>query len=94
MTKVLFTPAAERDVVDIWLNVALESPIAADRLVDQIHDRALQLIGFPELGPENPEISNGMRFLTSGRYLILYRIANAHMEIVRVLHGARDLSLL
>lgn len=92
MAKVLFTPAAESDLDDIWFNVALDSPAAADRLIDNIHHRALQLGDFPELGPAQHEISQGMRSLNSGVYLILYRITDKHVEIVRVVHGARDLS--
>ncbi|MGE0280248.1 MAG: type II toxin-antitoxin system RelE/ParE family toxin [Rhizobiaceae bacterium] len=57
-----------------------------------MRDRAKQLADFPELGAAHHEIANGVRFLTSGRYLILYRIDDRQVEIVRVLHGARDVS--
>ncbi|MBN9071231.1 MAG: type II toxin-antitoxin system RelE/ParE family toxin [Rhizobiales bacterium] len=92
--RVVFTPAAEADLDDIWLNVALESPRAADKLIDDIRDRTSPLFDFPELGSARPEIAAEMRVLTEGAYLILYRIVEDGVEIVRVIHGARDLTAL
>lgn len=92
MASVVFSPASELDLDEIWLNVALESPSAADRLVDAIGSRAAQLATFPELGPARPDIAEGMRVLTQAAYLVLYRVTDKQVEIVRVIHGARDLS--
>lgn len=94
MSKVRFQPAAEADLDDIWLTIGLNSPAAADRTVDAIYNRSMQLVDFPELGPERPEIADGLRSLVQGHYLILYRIAETSVEIVRVIHGARDLNTL
>ena len=91
---VRFQPAAEKDLDEIWLTVALNSPGVADRVIDAIRDRVAPLSDFPELGPERPEIAPGMRVLVEGNYLILYRVTEEAVEIVRVVHGARDLAAL
>jgi toxin ParE1/3/4 len=91
---VVFSPAAEADLDDIWLNIALENPAAADRLIDAVRERAGQLSEFPELGRSRPDIAEAARSLNVGNYLILYRIVTRTVEVVRVVHGARDLTKL
>lgn len=92
--KVEYQPAAESDLDDIWLTIALNNPVAADRVIDAIHDRAKLLSDFPELGPERPDIAPDLRVLVEGSYLILYRFTETSVEIVRVVHGARDMTAL
>ena len=91
---VRFRPAAEADLDEIWLTVALNDIRAADRVIDAIRDRVLPLSEFPELGPQRPELAPGMRVLVEGNYLILYRIAEGAIDIVRVVHGSRELAAL
>ena len=91
---VVFSPAAEADLDDIWLNIALENPAAADRLIDAITERTKQLSEFPELGRLRPDIAEAARSLNVGNYLILYHVAARSIHIVRVVHGARDLTKL
>jgi toxin ParE1/3/4 len=91
---VVFSPAAERDIDDIWLNIALENPAAADRLIDSIGQRSEQLAEFPELGRLRPDIAEDARSLNVGSYIILYRIAKRTVEVIRIVHGARDLTML
>jgi toxin ParE1/3/4 len=45
----------------------------------------------PGLGSRRDYIREGMRLWTMGVYLILYRIQAEGVEIVRVVHGRRDL---
>ena len=87
---VVRTPAAEEDLIDIWCSIALDAPRAADRVLDRIADRIGQLAAFPDLGPLRPDIAGDARALVEGNYLILYRHDGATVEIVRVVHGARD----
>jgi len=84
--------AAKQDIGDIWLGIAVHNRDAAERVVQRIDVRIRSLADFPELGPERPEISPGMRVLVEGNYLILYRVTEKSVEIVRVVHGARDLT--
>lgn len=91
---VVRSPAAEDDLIDIWFGIATDSPLAADRFLDAIAARILQLATFPESGPQRPDIGAEVRALTIGNYLVLYRLAEQRVEIVRVVHGARDVSTL
>jgi toxin ParE1/3/4 len=43
------------------------------------------------MGPARDDIRPGQRYLVSGSYLLLYRILGDDIEIVRIVHGRRDL---
>lgn len=92
--QIIRSPAAENDLVDIWLAIAEGSPRAANHFLDAIAERILQLAAFPESGSLRPDIGVDARALTIGNYLILYRLAGGQIEIVRIVHGARDVSSL
>ena len=51
MIRIVRSPAAEQDLLDIWCTVAVDNPRAADRLLDSIAERIFQLAQFPEFGP-------------------------------------------
>ena len=91
MARVRRTARARADLDDIWLNVALDSPRAADRLVDRIVARCQALADHPRLGPARPQIAPDARMLVVGDYLLLYRVSDDDVEVVRVVHGARRL---
>ena len=94
MGRILRTPRAGADLEDIWLYVAQDSIPAADRLIDRLVGRCQGLALHPRLGPARPDIAPDARMLTLGDYLILYRIRGDDVEIVRVVHGARQLETL
>jgi toxin ParE1/3/4 len=85
------TRQAEEDLVGIWIYIAADNPGAADRLLDEIESKAQLLAVNPELGQARPDIADELRYLPVGRYLILYRVIDRGIEIVRVVHGARRL---
>jgi toxin ParE1/3/4 len=88
------TRRAEQDLIDIWLWIAADSPSAADRLLARIDSTCRRLAEHPRLGPARPDIAADARAFVVGRYLVLYRLTDNGIEIVRVVHGARDLPAL
>ncbi len=85
------SPRAVDDVFAIWSYIAERDETAADALIDRIDEKLRRLEIHPLLGPNRSGFGPGIRSLTSGRYVLWYRpIANG-IELVRVLHGARDL---
>ena len=91
MGRVIITPRARADLDEIWSHIALDSPSAADRLIDRIVARCQGLADHPHLGPARLEIAADARGLVIGDYLTLYRVLGADAQIVRVVHGARRL---
>lgn len=85
------TARADEDLIDIWTYIARDNRAAADRLLDTIERRWQQLARHPSSGVARDDMAPGLRHLTAGRYLILYRIGRDRIEILRVLHGRRKI---
>jgi toxin ParE1/3/4 len=91
MAALFFTRQAQEDLIDIWLHIAADDPGAADRVLDRLEQAAMNLAENPRMGPARDDIRPGLRYLVSDTYLILYQLAEDGVEIVRVVHGRRDL---
>jgi toxin ParE1/3/4 len=82
---------AEQDLEEIWFTIAGDNVAAADALLDRIEAKCELLATHRELGRARPEIREGLRSFTVGNYILFYRTEPGGIELVRVLHGARDL---
>jgi toxin ParE1/3/4 len=91
VASVTVTPRAATDLEEIWLAIALDSPAAADKLLRRIAAKLQRLAEFPDMGASRPEIAPSAKILVEGNYLILYESVGNDVEVVRVVHGARDL---
>jgi toxin ParE1/3/4 len=85
------TRRAARDLLDIWRHIADHDPGAADRMVRALDAKAVLLSENPRIGPARPDVAEGLRYFPVGRYVLLYREIAGGVEIVRCVHGARDL---
>ena len=96
MAQVIKTPQAELDLTDIWLYVAEDSEQAASELLRRIDRIASDLAQMPQRGTPREELTAGigLRSVPVGNYLIFYRPIEPGIEILRVLHAARDLDAL
>jgi toxin ParE1/3/4 len=91
LNKVVLSEIAEIDLIDIWSFVARDDPTAADRLIDQIHDRFRLLAATPKMGRLRPELNESIRSFVVAQYVIFYRKGARLIEVARVLHGHRDI---
>lgn len=67
----------------------------ADRLVDSITDRFYLLATHPNIGrTRDQDLRPGLRSFAVAEYVILYRVQDEDVLILRVLHGSRDISAL
>ncbi len=85
------TAQAEEDLIEIWIYIAQDNPGAADCVLDNIEQHFHALSDNPLMGRLSPDIAPELRYFTVGNYLILYRAVQDGIQIVRVIHGARDL---
>jgi len=85
------TAKSEEDLIEIWLYIAQDNPAAADRVLEDMEHRFIMLADNPQMGRYRPDIAPELRYFISGKYLILYRTPTDGVQIVRVIHGARDL---
>lgn len=92
---VLRRPAAVSDIIELADYISLDSQTAAERFLLALEDSLDLLARQPKVGTER-ELPNGMiirwwRVRGFAAHLISYREPEAHVEILRVLHGARDI---
>jgi toxin ParE1/3/4 len=88
---VVFSPAAEADLLEIADYIAEDSPRRAATFVDELEEKCEAAGRTPGIGTERPELGDGIRMLPHGRYLVFYREADGGVRIERVLHSARDI---
>jgi toxin ParE1/3/4 len=91
MARIVHSPAAEDDLLEIWLGLAANNVSAAERLMDDL-DVATQLLATqPLIGKGRREFGAGIRSFPVRDYVLVYRPILNGVELVRVVHGARDL---
>jgi len=91
MSRLMKRPEAESDLDEIWWHIAQDSPDNADRFLDRIQESCLGLADFPQMGTARNELKAGLRCQPIGNYLIFYFPLEDGVDIVRVLHGSRDI---
>ena len=93
---VLRSPQSDSDLDSIWYYVATESGSeeAANRLIDSITERFLLLANYPNVGRPRTDLRPGLRSFPLGDYVIIYRVQDEDVVIVRVLRGSRDIQAL
>ena len=91
MHQVRISPRASADLIEIWDYIADDSPANADAFVDRLYE-LLQVLGRqPGSGRRRDELAPEMQSFPFGRYIVFYRVITKSIEVVRVLHGARDI---
>jgi toxin ParE1/3/4 len=92
MRKVLFSPEAIEDLENIWVYIAQNSPTQADCFLDKLETLCKEDLSlFPQIGSGRDYLSPGVLALPFRNYMIYYRCIEERVEIVRVLHGSRDM---
>ena len=91
MPAVVRSRKADEDLQSIWKYVAERNPTSADRLLDKFARRWAQLEAHPMSGLAREDIGRGARHLIVGEYLILYRVGEEGVVIMRVIHGRRSI---
>lgn len=91
MPRVVVSPAARTDLTDIWRYIADDNPAGADEFLDLIERTCRVLADYPFMGRNRPELAAGVHSFPIARYIVFYRSAADGVEVVRVLHGARDI---
>lgn len=91
MRRIVISPKADLDLDDQFLVIAQDNLDAAQRFFTAAQEAFTLLVGMPELGVALPFKNIRLWPITRFRnHLIFYRPIPQGIEIVRVLHGARD----
>jgi plasmid stabilization system protein ParE len=94
MKRFKLSPEAACDIREIWAYIAQDSLRAARQVRMRFFEACRQLAEHPRSGHRREDLTGrAVLFWPVGAYLIVYKPAKP-IEIVRVLHGSRDISKL
>lgn len=89
------TPLAESDLTEIRYYLKQQSEDAPRRVLDALHEAMMRLADMPHLGHVRDDLTDEpFRFWSVFSFLIIYRPETDPLQIIRVLHGARDVKAL
>jgi len=90
MPRIVRTRQARNDVLDIWEYVARNNPAAADRLIRRLDVMIRRLAEQPRIGAAQDKYRAGLRSFPVGNYVIFYEPIPTGIQVIRILHGARN----
>jgi toxin ParE1/3/4 len=90
MTRYRVSKHAKVDLDEIYNYVAAANATAAERLLATFKEKFRLLGTRPLLGQMRSDLAAGLRCFTAGSYVIFYTVQPPGVEIVRVIHGARN----
>ncbi|WP_138497524.1 type II toxin-antitoxin system RelE/ParE family toxin [Nostoc sp. PA-18-2419] len=97
MFEVKKRPQVIRDLIDLATYIAEDNLDASDRFLTAAEATFKQLAKTPAIGKfcqfSHPNLGDTRQISIKGfkKYLIFYRITESAVDILRVIHGARDL---
>ena len=93
MNRYLLTPAPRDDLRQILEYIAQDSPAAALKVLRDFTAAMRRIARSPGVGRLMADVADEpLRSWTVHSYLIIYRDGVKPVQIVRVLHGARDIA--
>jgi len=92
MAHLIWSPQAATDLESICEFIARDSPEYARLFAEQVVALVERLPDHPEAGRIVPELKTPhLRERLLGNYRIIYRVKGEALEVVTVIHGARQL---
>ncbi len=90
LRELRISPAAERDLAEIWAYIADDSPRVATAFIEQLEAKFTPLLEFPGIGAPRDNLAPGLRVCPYQSYCVYYVHDDDTVTIVRVVHSARD----
>jgi toxin ParE1/3/4 len=100
LRRIIRRPAANRDLIDCFVYIGRDSEESATRFLRASEETFLDLAAMPAMGVATSFGDSEDRKLRRWRirgfenFLIFYRPIEGGIEVIRVLHGAREIERL
>ena len=91
MAEIRHSPQSEADLEAILEYLHQNQPALAERFATAFYEKGQALARFPEMGRPRPELAPNLRSTLVHPYVLFYRVEGETVQIVRILHGKRDL---
>jgi toxin ParE1/3/4 len=89
--RAYFSSSARRDLLEMLEFIARDKPRAALSHVERLEKECSRLASNSELGTARDDLLPRMRAWSVGKHVIFYRPTTNGIEVVRIVHGSRDL---
>jgi len=91
MAELRLAKAAEKDLASIRRYSGQKHGSArADAYLRTFANAFARLREHPLIGSERPNLPEGIRGLSCGRHVILYKVSDQHLLVVRIVHQSQD----
>ena len=88
--RLRWTTPATQDLYNIIRRIQRDNPAAAAKVAETLYEGCSKLVDFPRRGRRG-RIEGTRELIFPGLpYIVVYRIQDQNLEIVRIYHGAQD----
>lgn len=71
MLELIKSPQSESDLIEIWLYIAEDQPVNADRFLDRLEEAMIRLANVPEMGVDRATLAPDLKSFPVGNYFVL-----------------------
>ena len=90
MANYQVTEFADDDIFKIGFYLSARRMKGAERFAREIEQTFERLAEFPGIGRMRDELKPGIRSYVMGSYVIVYRVTDEGILVLRVFHGSQD----
>ena len=94
MARLRLSADARNDLAEIRRYIARDNPVRAKTFVEELRAHCHRLASHPHVHAIFDKVDSRARKAVHGTYLIYYEVAVDGILVLRVLHSARDLSMI
>ena len=94
MSRAVLSVQARRDLDDIFDYIWQDNPPAATQQIDRLRRTIELLASQPLLGEKRDDLRPNLRIFSERKYVIAYYPQPDGVEVVTIIHGARDIDAL
>jgi toxin ParE1/3/4 len=93
MSRFTLDPAVRDDLDEIWdfIGIHGNNPAAATRQIETLYETFVLLATQPLLGQTREDLGEDLRAFAVRPFVVLYRPKSHGVEVVQVVHSARDI---
>jgi toxin ParE1/3/4 len=91
MMPVVISSRAVQDLADITDYISRDNPVRALSFANELEAHCMKIGERPLSFPGRTEWGADKRSAVYGRYVVIFKLNEDHVEVLRVVHGARDI---